>query len=345
MQRGRHQYAGRAFLCKAAQIGGVAHTARGVDADVRRGATAKFGDPVEIRPEPGADAIQRHRDHAARPEGGRGGKLGRSEKMPAALIEREHEAGRAKCGKKLACDLRVRHCLTAEDRDDAGRACRRRCCGLFRVPVAGVEPDRQVRKPGGERRDAIHMPAAPFDRIEIGDIDAPERRQREQSAQHRRRRAAAVGERRADRAIRSAVAALRVHDLAAAQVEDGNNGEGRRHGTSGMRLFVWEYVTGGGCLGSPLPASLAAELEPIAAAVARTLPGLWGHVGIDLIDSPDRGPVVVDINPRLTTSYAGLRGSIGANPAALLLSLANQPLAALRRPLAVEPVEITVAQA
>jgi predicted ATP-grasp superfamily ATP-dependent carboligase len=112
-----------------------------------------------------------------------------------------------------------------------------------------------------------------------------------------------------------------------------------------MRLFVWEYVTGGGCLGSPLPASLAAELEPIAAAVARTLPGLWGHVGIDLIDSPDRGPVVVDINPRLTTSYAGLRGSIGANPAALLLSLANQPLAALRRPLAVEPVEITVAQA
>jgi predicted ATP-grasp superfamily ATP-dependent carboligase len=85
-----------------------------------------------------------------------------------------------------------------------------------------------------------------------------------------------------------------------------------------------------------------AALEPIAAAVARALPGLWGHVGIDLIDSSDHGPVVVDVNPRLTTSYVGLRESIGANPAALLLSLAEQPLAALRRPLAARPVKIAV---
>ena len=86
-------------------------------------------------------------------------------------------------------------------------------------------------------------------------------------------------------------------------------------------------------------------LEPVAAAVARALPGLWGHVGIDLIDGPDSGPVVVDVNPRLTTSYVALRESIGVNPAALLLSLAEQPLAALRRPLTVRPVEIAVVPA
>lgn len=63
-----------------------------------------------------------------------------------------------------------------------------------------------------------------------------------------------------------------------------------------------------------------ADFEPIAAAVARSLPGLWGYVGIDLVDGPD-GPVVMDLNPRLTTSYAGLHDAMGCNPAALVMEL------------------------
>ena len=58
----------------------------------------------------------------------------------------------------------------------------------------------------------------------------------------------------------------------------------------------------------------------LAREVARALPGLWGYVGIDVIDAVD-GPIVVEINPRLTTSYAGLRRALGINAAELVLGL------------------------
>jgi tyramine---L-glutamate ligase len=86
------------------------------------------------------------------------------------------------------------------------------------------------------------------------------------------------------------------------------------------------------------------DLEPLAARVAAALPGLWGHVGIDVIDSPE-GPVVIEINPRLTTSYVGLAESIGLNPAALVLALREQPLGALIGPLAPKPVGVFVPRA
>lgn len=58
----------------------------------------------------------------------------------------------------------------------------------------------------------------------------------------------------------------------------------------------------------------------LAAAIARALPGLWGYCGVDFIETA-QGPVVVEVNPRLTTAYAGLRDAIGANPAQLVLGL------------------------
>lgn len=36
---------------------------------------------------------------------------------------------------------------------------------------------------------------------------------------------------------------------------------------------------------------------------------------------PESGPVVVEINPRLTTSYVGLRQSLALNPAELIVSI------------------------
>jgi tyramine---L-glutamate ligase len=82
-------------------------------------------------------------------------------------------------------------------------------------------------------------------------------------------------------------------------------------------------------------------LEPLAARIAEALPGLWGYVGVDLIDTAD-GPVVLEINPRLTTSYVGLRDSIGLNPAALVLGLLDRPLGALSRRLTPRAIEIAV---
>jgi len=63
-----------------------------------------------------------------------------------------------------------------------------------------------------------------------------------------------------------------------------------------------------------------ARYEPIAQGIAAAIPGLAGYVGVDLVDGAD-GPLVLEVNPRLTTSYAGLAASLKANPAAWVLSV------------------------
>jgi predicted ATP-grasp superfamily ATP-dependent carboligase len=64
----------------------------------------------------------------------------------------------------------------------------------------------------------------------------------------------------------------------------------------------------------------------LAERTAATLPGLWGYVGVDLILGRD-GPVVLEINPRLTTSYCGLPAALGCNTAALVLGLVGAGVA------------------
>jgi predicted ATP-grasp superfamily ATP-dependent carboligase len=61
-------------------------------------------------------------------------------------------------------------------------------------------------------------------------------------------------------------------------------------------------------------------LAGLAERVAVAVPELWGYAGIDLILS-EAGPRVLEINPRLTSSYAGLRASLNINPAASVLAL------------------------
>ncbi|MDH3638315.1 MAG: ATP-grasp domain-containing protein, partial [Gammaproteobacteria bacterium] len=51
------------------------------------------------------------------------------------------------------------------------------------------------------------------------------------------------------------------------------------------------------------------------------LPGLWGYAGVDLI-LHESAVTLLEVNPRLTTSYAGLKTALGVNPAQLVLSLA-----------------------
>ncbi|MET0081352.1 MAG: ATP-grasp domain-containing protein, partial [Candidatus Thiodiazotropha lotti] len=62
-------------------------------------------------------------------------------------------------------------------------------------------------------------------------------------------------------------------------------------------------------------------------AVAAAMPDLWGIIGVDIIDTKE-GLQVLEINPRLTTSYVGLKESTGVNPAALVFDLLQnkQPL-------------------
>ena len=84
-------------------------------------------------------------------------------------------------------------------------------------------------------------------------------------------------------------------------------------------------------------------LEPVASGVARALPGLFGPVGVDLVLAPG-GPVVLEVNPRLTTAYVGLRGALGANPAGLAVALLERPVAAIACPLPARVVTVQVGQ-
>ena len=67
------------------------------------------------------------------------------------------------------------------------------------------------------------------------------------------------------------------------------------------------------------------DFEQLAGEIARLIPGLWGYVGVDLLRT-DSGPVVIEINPRLTTSYVGLSEAMDINPAGMIMSLLEQPL-------------------
>jgi tyramine---L-glutamate ligase len=62
------------------------------------------------------------------------------------------------------------------------------------------------------------------------------------------------------------------------------------------------------------------ELERLTCHVISAIPGMWGYVGLDFILT-DQGPVVLEVNPRMTLSHAGLHASIGVNPVEMLLDM------------------------
>lgn len=79
----------------------------------------------------------------------------------------------------------------------------------------------------------------------------------------------------------------------------------------------------GGAL--PLEPALARRATELAARAVATLPNPLGYLGVDLVlgDASDgRNDVVIEINPRLTTSYVGLRALARENLAAAILDAA-----------------------
>jgi predicted ATP-grasp superfamily ATP-dependent carboligase len=76
----------------------------------------------------------------------------------------------------------------------------------------------------------------------------------------------------------------------------------------------------------PLPAGLSWRAECIARCVLETLPRPMGFIGIDMVlghDPDGRVDSVIEINPRLTTSYVGLRVASRTNLAQALLDVAD----------------------
>lgn len=83
-----------------------------------------------------------------------------------------------------------------------------------------------------------------------------------------------------------------------------------------------------------------AAYEPLATQVATAMPDLWGYVGVDLVETK-QGPILLEINPRLTTSYVGLHRALGTNPAALVLRLLEEHLSAMAVPHPIRPQAVS----
>lgn len=71
----------------------------------------------------------------------------------------------------------------------------------------------------------------------------------------------------------------------------------------------------------PLPAPLADRARAVAGAAVAAVPGLFGYVGVDVVLG--ERDWVIEINPRLTTSYVGLRALAMDNLAEMILRLAR----------------------
>ncbi|GAB3670066.1 ATP-grasp domain-containing protein [Ramlibacter alkalitolerans] len=66
-------------------------------------------------------------------------------------------------------------------------------------------------------------------------------------------------------------------------------------------------------------------LHALAARVASAIPGLRGYVGVDVVWNEGGGPVVIEVNPRVTCAYVGLSAILRRNVAQDILAL--QPTA------------------
>jgi predicted ATP-grasp superfamily ATP-dependent carboligase len=82
-----------------------------------------------------------------------------------------------------------------------------------------------------------------------------------------------------------------------------------------------------------LPAKLDGRARNLALAAMMAMPPTTGYVGIDLVlgdEADGSGDRIIEINPRLTTSYIGLRELAESNLAAAMLAVAEGRPADLR---------------
>jgi predicted ATP-grasp superfamily ATP-dependent carboligase len=78
---------------------------------------------------------------------------------------------------------------------------------------------------------------------------------------------------------------------------------------------------------TPLDHPLAGRAMEAAARACQALPGLRGYVGVDVVLTESEA-VVIEVNPRLTTAYLGVRLALEGNVAALALAACTGALEA-----------------
>ncbi len=84
---------------------------------------------------------------------------------------------------------------------------------------------------------------------------------------------------------------------------------------------------------------LSNNYQQLSANIAQAFPELWGYVGIDLIETTEHS-LVLEINPRLTTSFVGIHAALGINVAENCMQLlTGQPI--IQR-LVNQPITLTI---
>lgn len=86
-----------------------------------------------------------------------------------------------------------------------------------------------------------------------------------------------------------------------------------------------------------------ADFERLSDRIALAMPTLNGYVGVDVIVD-EREFIVVEINPRITTSYIALSESLGCNPMRMILDLADakNPAFTLPKNMSHKPVDLSL---
>ena len=104
-------------------------------------------------------------------------------------------------------------------------------------------------------------------------------------------------------------------------------------GLAGLELVAAGLLCAG-VAAVPLAPDLQERAHRLAGRAARAVPGLRGYFGVDLVlgPAPDgRADFAIEVNPRLTTSYVGLRALADFNLAeAMLRAAAGEPCGPLR---------------
>lgn len=73
------------------------------------------------------------------------------------------------------------------------------------------------------------------------------------------------------------------------------------------------------------------DFERLADSIALAMPTLNGYIGVDVVVNENKF-IVVEINPRITTSYIALSQSLGSNPMRMILDLADKKKQAFTLP-------------
>lgn len=65
--------------------------------------------------------------------------------------------------------------------------------------------------------------------------------------------------------------------------------------------------------------------------IVEAIPSLFGYIGIDFIYTDSGESLILEINPRLTSSYAGIKEAVGLNIAEIVLGMLNQQQPDIRK--------------